>query len=163
MCMSVFFYIICSLGIQCGQQRKNFIVQGNLLFLTVHMTINTLNPFESLNPWICCSRNVSDYYQCWKQLCLFIFLWKRWHILRFLWWIESSKEQHLFEMFCNIINVGISADKQLIASKIKKNVYIICVYTVYMCVYIYIYIYIIQIHAYILYIINIHSTHTYIL
>ncbi len=45
MCMSVFiFYIVCfCLGIQCGQQRKNFIEQGNLFFLTVHMTINALN------------------------------------------------------------------------------------------------------------------------
>ncbi len=51
MCMSVFFffYIVCTcLGIQCGQQRKNFIVQGNLLFLTVHMKINALN-LEYLN------------------------------------------------------------------------------------------------------------------
>jgi len=23
---------------------------------------------------ICCSRNISDYHQCWKQLCCFIFL-----------------------------------------------------------------------------------------
>ncbi len=27
------------------------------------------------NMLICCSRNISDYYQCWKQLCCFIFLW----------------------------------------------------------------------------------------
>ncbi len=61
------------------------------------------------NVLICCSRNISDYYQCWKQLCCTIFLRTPWHILvfRILWWIESSKEQHLFEMefFCNIINV----------------------------------------------------------
>ncbi len=39
-----YFYIIWTcLGIQCGQQRKNFIVQGNLPFLTVRMTINALN------------------------------------------------------------------------------------------------------------------------
>ncbi len=60
------------------------------------------------NMLICCSRNISDYYQCWKQLCCFIFWWKPKCILffRILWWIESSKEQHLFEIgiFCNIIN-----------------------------------------------------------
>ncbi len=39
----LFLHNLHCLGIQCGQQRKNFIVQGNLLFLTVHMTINTLN------------------------------------------------------------------------------------------------------------------------
>jgi len=30
---------------------------------------------------IWCSRNISDYYQCWKQLCCCIFLWKLWYIL----------------------------------------------------------------------------------
>ncbi len=43
-CFFFFLHNLHCLGIQCGQQRKNFIVQGNLLFLTVHMTINTLNP-----------------------------------------------------------------------------------------------------------------------
>jgi len=28
------------------------------------------------NMLICWSRNISDYYQCWKQLYCFIFLWK---------------------------------------------------------------------------------------
>ncbi len=32
------------------------------------------------------------YYQL--LLVIYIFLWKPWYIL---WWIESSKEQHLFE------------------------------------------------------------------
>ncbi len=41
-----------------------------------------------------------NYYQCWKQLCYFIFSCKTWYFLLFwiLWWIESSKEQHLFEI-----------------------------------------------------------------
>ncbi len=45
------------------------------------------------NMLICCSRNISDYYQCWKQLCCTIFLWKLWCILffRIHRWIESSK------------------------------------------------------------------------
>ncbi len=44
-----YFYIIWTcLGIQCGQQRKNIIVQGNLPFLTVHMTINALNLLQLL-------------------------------------------------------------------------------------------------------------------
>ncbi len=52
------------------------------------------------NMLICCSRNISDYYQCWKQLCCSIFLWRLWCILffRIHRWIESSKEQHLFEI-----------------------------------------------------------------
>ncbi len=28
------------------------------------------------NMLLWCSRNISDYYQCWKQLCCLIFLWK---------------------------------------------------------------------------------------
>jgi len=30
-----------------------------------------------------------DYYQCWKQLCCFRFLWKPWYVLffRIHWWI----------------------------------------------------------------------------
>ncbi len=32
----------------------------------------------------CCSINISDYYQCWKQLCCTIFLWKLWSILFFM-------------------------------------------------------------------------------
>ncbi len=27
------------------------------------------------NMLICCSRNITSHYQCWKQLCCFIFLW----------------------------------------------------------------------------------------
>ncbi len=50
------------------------------------------------------------YYQCWKQLCCFIFFVK--NIKWILWGIESSKEQHLFEteIFCNFINVSILAE-----------------------------------------------------
>ncbi len=68
--------------------------------LQCHMIFRNHN-----NMLICCSRNISDYYQCWKQLCCTIFLWKPWYILffRIHRWIESSKEQHLFEI--DIINV----------------------------------------------------------
>ncbi len=38
-----------------------------------------------------------------------VFLWKLWYIIfeGFFWWIDSSKQQHLFEIWiiCNIINV----------------------------------------------------------
>ncbi len=79
------------------------------------------------NMLICCSRNISDYYQCWKQLCCPIFLWKPWYILffRILWWIESSKEQHLFEMeiFCNILNVFTVTFDQLNECFLNKSIY----------------------------------------
>ncbi len=52
------------------------------------------------NMLICCSRNISDYYQCWKQSCCTIFLWRLWYSLffRIHRWTESSEEQHLFEI-----------------------------------------------------------------
>ncbi len=75
------------------------------------------------NMMICCSRNIYDYYQSWKQLCCPIFLWKLWYILffRILWQIESSKEQCLFEteIFCNIINVTFD---QFNASLLNKSI-----------------------------------------
>ncbi len=52
------------------------------------------------------SSNISEYYQCWKQLSCLLFLWKLWYYcFRILWWIESSKEQHLFEIRIHHINV----------------------------------------------------------
>ncbi len=66
------------------------------------------------NILIYCSRNISDYYQCWKQLCCTIFC-GNWYILffRIHRWIESSEEQHLFEIeiFCNINVFTVSIDQ----------------------------------------------------
>ncbi len=54
-----------------------------------------------------------------------IFLWKRRDILffRILWWIESSKEQHLFEIeiLCDIINVFTVTFDQCNASLLHKS------------------------------------------
>jgi len=36
------------------------------------------DPSDYSNMLICCSRNISDCYRCWKQFCCFIFLWKPW-------------------------------------------------------------------------------------
>ncbi len=43
---------------------------------------------------------------------------------RFLWWIESSEEQHLseIEIFCNIINVFIITFDQFKASLLNKSI-----------------------------------------
>jgi len=72
------------------------------------------------------SRNISDYYQCWKQSCCSIFLWKPWYFLffRIHRWIDSSEEQRLFEteVFCNIINVFTATFDQFNASLLNKNV-----------------------------------------
>jgi len=55
------------------------------------------------NILIYCSRNISDDYQCWKQLCCFIFLYKPWHIL--LSRILKLKRAAFVwnSTFCNII------------------------------------------------------------
>ncbi len=44
---------------------------------------------------------------------------------RFLWWIESSEEQHLseIEIFCNIINVFIIIFDQFKASLLNKSIH----------------------------------------
>ncbi len=89
--------------------------------LQCHMIFRNHN-----NMLICCSRNISDYYQCSKQLCCTIFLWKLWYILffRIHRWIESSKEQHLFEIeiFWNIINVFTVTFDQFNASLMIKSI-----------------------------------------
>ncbi len=53
------------------------------------------------NILICCSRNISDYYQCWKQLCCFIFLWK----LRYIFSQKTSYCPQTFEQYW--MNVGL--------------------------------------------------------
>ncbi len=98
------------------------------------------------NILICCSRNISDYNQCWKQLCCTIFLWKPWCILffRIHRWTESSKELHLFkiEILCNIINAFTYTFDQFNASLMNK-----CI-NFFKKKYIYIYIYILYIYIY---------------
>ncbi len=78
------------------------------------------------NMLIYCSTNISDYYQCWKQLCCTIFLWKPWYILffRIHRWIESSEEQHLLklEIFCNIINAFTVTFDQFNAFLMNKSI-----------------------------------------
>ncbi len=54
------------------------------------------------NHQIWCSRNISDYHQCLKHCAASLHCF-----FKIYWWIESSKEQSLFEIgtFCNNINV----------------------------------------------------------
>ncbi len=63
----------------------------------------------------------SDYYQCWKQSCCTIFLWKLWYInfFRIHRRIENSKEQK--EIFSYIINVFIVTFDQFSASLLNKS------------------------------------------
>ncbi len=99
----------------------NLYFQHHYCSLQCHMIFRNHN-----NMLICCSRNISDYYQCWKQLCCSIFLWKLWCILffRIHRWIESSKEQHLYEteIFCNIMNFFTFTFDQFNASLMNKSI-----------------------------------------
>ncbi len=47
------------------------------------------------------------------------------NFFRFIWWIESSEEQHLseIEIFCNIINVFIIIFDQFKASLLNKSIH----------------------------------------
>ncbi len=91
--------------------------------LQCHMIFRNHN-----NMLICCSTNISDYYQCWKQFCCTIFLWKPWYILffRIHRLIESSKEQHLFEIeHFNVEHYNVFTENfdQFNASLINKSIH----------------------------------------
>ncbi len=90
--------------------------QHHYCSLQCHMIFRNHN-----NILIYCSRNISDYYQCWKQLCCTIFLWCI-LFFRIHRWIESSKEQRLLEIeiFCNFINAFTGTFEQFNASFLNK-------------------------------------------
>ncbi len=56
-------------------------------------------------------------------MCCLIFLWNLSYLFRIFWWIESSKEQHLFEIeiFCGI-NVCTVTFDQFNASLLNKSI-----------------------------------------
>ncbi len=72
---------------------KNF----KMLFIPVILKWNFQQHdyFRNHNMLIWCSRYIS-YYQFWKLLHIFVETVTSFS--RILWWLESSKEQHLFEI-----------------------------------------------------------------
>ncbi len=113
---------LCEYVLNC-----NLYLWSNLYFQHHYSSLQCHMIFRNhYNMLICCSRNISDYYQCWKQLCCTIFLWKPSYILffRIHRWIESSKEQCLFEIeiFCNIINVFTVTFDKFNVSLMNKNI-----------------------------------------
>ncbi len=120
------FKYYCHLKQLFSMLKCNLFLWSKLYFqhhyssLQCHMIFRNHN-----NMLICCSRNISDYYQCWKQLCCTIFLWKQKYILffRIHRWKESSKQQHLFviEICWNIRNVFTVTVEQLNASSMNKS------------------------------------------
>ncbi len=87
--------------------------------LQCHMIFRNHN-----NMLICCSRNIYDYYQCWKQLCCTIFLWKLMHFI-----FQDSQMNRKFKRtaficnICNIINVFNDTFDQFNVSLMNKSIY----------------------------------------
>ena len=79
------------------------------------------------NMLICCSRNISYYYQCWKLPNIFeetiIYV-----IFQDFWWIESSKEQNLHHYKCldqfyaYLLNKSINFLKKKVSTKICSSI-----------------------------------------
>ncbi len=77
------------------------------------------------NILICCSRNISDYYQCWNCCAPSYFGGNRdTFCFSILWCIASSKEHHLFEIeiFCIIINVFTLTSNQVNVSLLNNSI-----------------------------------------
>ncbi len=73
--------------------------QHHYCSLQCHMIFRNHN-----NMLICCSRNISDYYQCWKQLCCTIFLWKLMHFIS-----QDSQINRKFKRTAFIWNIEIKS------------------------------------------------------
>ncbi len=86
--------------------------------------------FSIIAPVTWSFRNHSNILICGsKTIYIYIYIYNyienSWVIFfRFLWWIESSEEQHLceIEIFCNIINVFIITFDQFKASLLNKSI-----------------------------------------
>ncbi len=50
----------------------------------------------------CCSRDISDYYQCWKQFSWQIFLWKLMHFI-----VQDSQKNRKFKRTAFIRNINL--------------------------------------------------------
>lgn len=46
------------------------------------------------------------------------------HFFRLLWWIKSSKEHWLFEIFCNIINISVTFDWYILHPCIHPSIHL---------------------------------------
>ncbi len=73
-------------------------------YSSLHVTWSFTNQSNILT---CCSRNISCHYYWWKQLCCFIFMWKRWY--------RKSKKLNLFEK-----NVFVHLKKCIIQKCLSK-------------------------------------------
>ncbi len=72
--------------------KCNLFLWSKLIFSIITPVFSVTRSSEIiLNMLIYCLRNISDYYQCWKQLCSFIFVWKLFQDSLMNW-------KHLFEM-----------------------------------------------------------------
>ncbi len=77
---------------------------------------------------ICCSRNISDYYQCWKQLCCWIFLLKLWCILFFIYFcyffVTLCFYCHIWSIYCVIAEKNYFRKKLTDPKLLSGSVYV---------------------------------------
>ncbi len=88
--------------------------QHHYFSLQCHMIFRNHN-----NMLICCSRNISDYYQCWKQLCCTIFLWKLMHFI-----FHDSQMNRKFKRTAFIWNRNLCARSDFELQAKKKKAWI---------------------------------------
>ncbi len=129
-----------------------------------------------------CSRNISSSHQCLTPFIflihVFFFFWWPWNFFfRILWWIESSNEQHLFKISAVKRTLIASKRKVFAEQNYRRNTFGVsfgvCLWTVWfgtrtvpplMWIHVNIFkIYAVCMCVSYIYIINIHSTLTYIL
>ncbi len=72
------------------------------------------------------SRNIDYYYQCWKQLCCFIFLWKSWYIFQ----VSLINVQNNILKVFNLNHQPCSKKKNLTDTKLLNGG--VCVHFLYM-------------------------------
>ncbi len=73
---------------------------------------------------ICCSRNISDYYQCWNCCAPSYFGGNRDTFCFSILWCIASSKHHLFEIeiFCIIINVFTLTSNQVNVSLLNNSI-----------------------------------------
>ncbi len=73
------------------------------------------------NMLICCSINISYYYQCWKQLCCLILLVKPWYFV-LSGFFEGTVQKNSLYLKQNVIHVFTITFDQFKASLLNKDI-----------------------------------------
>jgi len=73
------YNFLCEYTVKCNL----FLIKAEFIIITPVFRV-TWSSRNHSNMRIWWSRNSYDYYQCWTQMCCFIFLWKPSYILSFM-------------------------------------------------------------------------------